>query len=156
MSPASSRQQCDKGVGWAGRLQGHALVQFESVEAAERAAEMDGQDMMGRPQFVRLSEAPQKDREPPPQCWFCLSSDAADTNLVISIGQSVSAVQVGKDGLDPAWHVHLCLSEDHAIPSFSFSTLTGRDGPDPAWHMDMGLSGFHAVPCLLSEIACPS
>ncbi|KAK9851345.1 hypothetical protein WJX84_006139 [Apatococcus fuscideae] len=102
-----------RGLDDQGRLQGHALVQFESVEAAERAAEMDGQDMMGRPQFVRLSEAPQKDREPPPQCWFCLSSDAADTNLVISIGEEMY-VAMDKGAIS---NTHVLLLPIEHVPS---------------------------------------
>ncbi|KAK9863158.1 hypothetical protein WJX84_000744 [Apatococcus fuscideae] len=71
------------------RLQGHALVQFESVEAAQRAIQMDGQEMMGRAQFIQPSDANQKDREPPPDCWFCLGSPAADQKLIISIGEEM-------------------------------------------------------------------
>ena len=72
---------------WPDRLQGHALVQFESLEAAQRALQMDGQEMMGRAQFIQPADANQKDREPPPDCWFCLGSPAADQKLLISIGE---------------------------------------------------------------------
>lgn len=72
----------------AGLIQGYAIVQFETEEAAERALRLSGQVMMGRELFVdtarRKKDAEQAESHA--DCWFCLSNPNADVSLVASIG----------------------------------------------------------------------
>ena len=64
-------------------------MQFKSIEAVERACEMRDTNMMGREvriDSVRRKEEAAPSGDPVQGCWFCLSSDKADVNLIISIG----------------------------------------------------------------------
>ncbi|CAD7695123.1 unnamed protein product [Ostreobium quekettii] len=74
-----------------GRINTWAFVQFSTVEAAEKAchdlhlAELNGRE-------VRVDKASQsaqghKAGESVEGCWFCLSSDASDKDLVASVGR---------------------------------------------------------------------
>ena len=73
---------------FAGKPNTYAFVQFKSIEAAERACELADANMMGRQ--LRLDSVRKQQAAPsgdPVQgCWFCLSSEKADVNLIVSIG----------------------------------------------------------------------
>jgi len=82
-----------------GRPRGIGWVSFTNPQAAERALEMNGQDVSGREIRVDTHAGPQGggppgQRKPPKNqlmggsvsdCWFCLSNSDADLHLVASI-----------------------------------------------------------------------
>ena len=73
----------------AGKLNGWGFVQFASQEAAERACQLEDVNFMGRDLFIGPAGQKAEDRpsgEPVQGCWFCLSSQTADTSLIVSIG----------------------------------------------------------------------
>lgn len=73
-----------------GRPNSFAYVQFDTEDAAERAANRAGEELMGRPVEISLSadavEAGGKLGKPVEGCWFCLSNAGADIDLVVSVG----------------------------------------------------------------------
>lgn len=74
----------------AGKLNGWGFVQFASMEAAERACQLMDVNLMGRDLFIGPAGSKAEDKpsgEPVEGCWFCLSSQTADTNLIVSIGE---------------------------------------------------------------------
>ncbi len=76
-----------------GRPNSHAYVQFDSEDAADRALQRSGQELMGRTVELSLSaaavEAGGKLGKPLTGCWFCLSNAGADIELVVSVGTYV-------------------------------------------------------------------
>ena len=82
--PAEAFEGSAGSMGW-------GFVQFETVEAAERATQLTDVNLMGRDLFIagattRAPELPSG--EPVAGCWFCLSSGTADLHLLVSIGPS--------------------------------------------------------------------
>lgn len=76
----------------AGKLHGWGFVQFESVEAAERACQMTDVTLMGRDLFIDAASRNSSSAvtgQPVQGCWFCLSSEDADLSLVVSVGKSL-------------------------------------------------------------------
>lgn len=57
----------------------------------ERACELNGMDLMGRPLYIDAATAGRlpvtEPGKPVEGCWFCLSNPNADTDLVVSIGK---------------------------------------------------------------------
>jgi len=97
-----------------GRPRGYGHVQLASAEAVERALALDGQQLMGRdlqilPPDMKPSRGPPPPGPPPggvvDGCWFCLSNEAADTSLVVAVGEHVY-VALEKGPVVPA-HVQL-------------------------------------------------
>mmetsp|Transcript_33531 Transcript_33531/g.60570 ORF Transcript_33531/g.60570 Transcript_33531/m.60570 type:complete len:525 (-) Transcript_33531:739-2313(-) len=87
-----------------GKLQSWIRVQFSDSAAAVAALSKDKTEMMGRSIGVELGRAgtrppreegeggrwnplPSADNRPHDGCWFCLASSAADTDLVMSVGE---------------------------------------------------------------------
>jgi hypothetical protein len=71
-------------------LHGFGFVQMETTGAAERALELNGEELMGRELFVDSSVTGEKlaaRGQPVGSCWFCLSNPDADVNLIASIGK---------------------------------------------------------------------
>ena len=86
--PRNSPCTYSHGGGCAGKLQGFGFVQFDTEEAVDRACQMEDTTLMGRELYINASTAPAAAQPtgPVPDCWFCLSSSAADVGLVASIG----------------------------------------------------------------------
>jgi RNA recognition motif-containing protein len=77
----------------AGKLHGFGFVQFDAVDAAERACQLHGSIFMGRELTIDVATSTNGGRQavvgkPVEGCWFCLSNPNADVNLVASIGQA--------------------------------------------------------------------
>lgn len=69
-------------------------MQFEDGGAVERACRLTGAHLLDRPVQVEGPSGAQG-RPPKPDpgkpvegCWFCLSNPTADTELIVSIGES--------------------------------------------------------------------
>ena len=87
--PAEAYRGCAGNMGW-------GFVQFDTVEAAERATQLTDVNLMGRDLFINAAttRAPElPSGEPVAGCWFCLSSETADLHLVVSIGSSSQSPQ---------------------------------------------------------------
>ncbi|KAI8475170.1 MAG: CwfJ C-terminus 1-domain-containing protein-like protein [Monoraphidium minutum] len=82
-----------RGVDDHGRPKSWAHVQFDCPQAVGNALALDGSELLGRPLSVEPANqgAPRAPAGPAPAqpvdgCWFCLSSDGVDVNLVASVG----------------------------------------------------------------------
>lgn len=82
----------------AGKLKGFGHVQFTTVDAMERACQMNGMELMGRELYIDAEHQKQQDLpepgKPVAECWFCLSNPNADTGLVASIGERTAYLQI--------------------------------------------------------------
>lgn len=71
-------------------------MQFETVDAAERACQLHGSEFMGRELTVDVATSQNRQTitvgKPVEGCWFCLSNPNADVNLVASIGVCCNAL----------------------------------------------------------------
>lgn len=74
-----------------GRPNGFGYIQFDSEEAVERALVLGGTDLMGRPLEVKsatqAAEEGGRRGQAVDTCWFCLSNEGADVDLVVSVGE---------------------------------------------------------------------
>ena len=86
-----------RGVTDAGRPNSWAHVQFDCAEAAARALQLAGGELLGRALAVepstqgsarggRQAVVATAPAQPVEGCWFCLSSDSVDVALVASVG----------------------------------------------------------------------
>lgn len=74
-----------------GKLNSFCHVQFDTVEAMERACQLTGSQLLGRPLHIDASTsvagAAACVAKPVEGCWFCLSNPNADVELVASVGE---------------------------------------------------------------------
>lgn len=74
-----------------GKLNAFCHIQFDSVEAMERACQVTGSQLMGRTLYIDAAtsgaEAKARAAKPVEGCWFCLSNPNADVELVASVGE---------------------------------------------------------------------
>lgn len=75
-----------------GKLNSYCHVQFDTKEAMERACQLNGSELMGRQIYIEPASTEdrpkvQRQVQPVPGCWFCLSNPNADTALVASVGE---------------------------------------------------------------------
>ncbi|KAL4423189.1 hypothetical protein ABPG77_000322 [Micractinium sp. CCAP 211/92] len=74
-----------------GKLNSFCHVQFDTVEAMERACQLTGSQLLGRTLHIDASTSgaagAARAVQPVEGCWFCLSNPNADVELVASVGE---------------------------------------------------------------------
>ena len=82
MITATTSKEAQRQHSCAGKLHGYGFVQFHTQDAAEKACQLHGSDLMGRELTVDVATAADGGKAPtglPVEgCWFCLSNPNAD------------------------------------------------------------------------------
>jgi len=102
-----------------GRSKGHGWIEFSTEQAADKAMEMDGFEIGGRP--VRIGWGKGRGggggghSSVPVACWFCLSNPQIEDHLIVSVGE-LTYVALAKGGLLPD---HMLIVPIEHVPSAS-------------------------------------